>query len=416
MYTFDAKYTIMKNPLSILTGESLSNEDFVAMQKEGVVQVSDFQGQTGKYFSTVTDERINGKVVRESSKMKILGTYITGKGKINALKIEKYEKDRTGKLQPNPTCINISLDQASVLVEFIEFLQKADLKSVSKGKIVLGSALGLDRDLQSKLVAISRDPGGRKVLEEFLKDDYVASGDVALSAIKLLRGIQGNEAVSSAIQMLADDSGLDIADLIRLGLSPTKIAEKHQQLKEFRALISKPDVKEVSEIHAALQNMPWIFGPEYASIDVRSAGDSGIPDRRLKRVDGLSDILEVKLPKEEVLRVDSQRRHYMAPKLAESLGQLMGYLEHYYSVYSTERDDDTGDERTEDTFGKYYKPKGILLIGRRYKQDGTEVVADTADALPKYLRRLTSFFHWVDVLTYDDLIERAENGLLALSE
>ena len=114
--------------------------------------------------------------------------------------------------------------------------------------------------------------------------------------------------------------------------------------------------------------------------------------------------------------MDSQRRAYMAPKLAESLGQLTGYLEHFYSEYRSERDDATGEEIVDDTFGKYYKPRGILLIGRRYIKDGTTAHSETIDALPKHLRRLTSYFHWVDVLTYDDLIERAENGLSALSK
>lgn len=406
----------VRKALRAFSGDIPANEDFVALQKEGVIQVSDFQGATGKYFSTVVDEKENGKVLRESSRIKILGTYIhSGEGKLAGVKIERYEK-RNGQLQPNPTCINISLDQVSVFQELLEFLQKADLKAISKGKITLAESLSLDKDLQAKLVAISKDTEGRKILEEFLQEDYVASGNIATSAIKLLKGIKDDTTVSAAIQELAEDSGLDIVDLIRLGLSPSKVAEKLKQLEEFRNLISKPDVKEVSEIQAALQKMPWIFGPEYASLDFRAAGDSGNPDRRLKRIDGLSDILEVKLPKEEVLRQDSMNRCYISPKLAESLGQLTGYLEHFYSEFRIERDDETKDEVTVETYGKYYKPKGILLIGRRYKKDGTESRTETVDALPRNLRRLTSYFHWIDVLTYDDLIERAENGLTALGK
>lgn len=159
---------------------------------------------------------------------------------------------------------------------------------------------------------------------------------------------------------------------------------------------------------------PWIFGPEYKSLDFRDAGFAGNPDGRLLRIDGLSDILEVKLPFEELLRIDDKGRQFIAPKLSETLGQLTGYLEYYYSEYSHERDDETGDEILTDRFGKYYKPKGILLIGRRGKEM-VNATSQTISAEPKNMRRLLSYFHWVEVLTYDDLIERARNGIVNLT-
>ena len=68
-----------------------------------------------------------------------------------------------------------------------------------------------------------------------------------------------------------------------------------------------------------------------------------------------------------------------------------------------------GKEIEEDDFGSYYKPKGILLIGRRKKLETSTLLA--IDANPKRLRRLMSYFHGIEVLTYDDLIERAKNAL-----
>ena len=186
-------------------------------------------------------------------------------------------------------------------------------------------------------------------------------------------------------------------------------------LDEFEKMIENPNVKEVSDIQNFLKTNPWIFGPEYKSLDFRDAGSAGNPDGRLLRIDGLSDILEVKLPKEELLRGDQMGRQFITQKLAESLGQLTGYLEYYYSEYSHERSDETGDEILKDVYGKYYKPKGILLIGRRGKEM-VNATSQTISAEPKNMRRLLSYFHWVEVLTYDDLIERARNGLRNLSE
>ncbi|MDP2362326.1 MAG: DUF4263 domain-containing protein, partial [Ignavibacteria bacterium] len=157
-------------------------------------------------------------------------------------------------------------------------------------------------------------------------------------------------------------------------------------------------------------------GPEYIKLDKRDAGSEGLPDGRLKRIDGLSDILEVKLPNSELLREDKIGRVFIAPSLAEALGQLTGYLEHYNSHYSILKDDETGEEINEEYYGRYYKPKGILLIGRRYKNDGTLSVSNTVDATPKILRKVISYFHWLEVITYDDLIERAENSITKLSQ
>lgn len=167
------------------------------------------------------------------------------------------------------------------------------------------------------------------------------------------------------------------------------------------------------DIQRKLSEMAWAFGLEYERIDVRAAGPAGIPDRRLKRIDGLSDLLEIKLPTAKLLRLDNQSRRYIAPDLAEALGQLMGYLEHFYTSYQMEFDDNTGEELLHDSYGRYYKPKGILLIGRRSPTGRTRT---SSKAEPKHLRRLLSYFHWIDVLTYDDLLERARNLIRTMTD
>jgi hypothetical protein len=126
----------------------------------------------------------------------------------------------------------------------------------------------------------------------------------------------------------------------------------------------------------------------------------------------LSDLLEIKLPSAVLLRSDARGRRHISPALSEALGQLMGYLEYFNSSYQTQHDDATGEELLEDLHGSYYKPKGILLIGRR---SGAARSRTSSNAEPKRLRRLLSYFHWIDVLTYDDLIERAQNLLTTMA-
>ncbi len=251
---------------------------------------------------------------------------------------------------------------------------------------------------------VKADLGGRST---FLL--HANESDI-LKAVQVLKDVRDRKKLVEAIQILANKSSLELSEIIKAAFSSTSIKAKEQQLTELQKLIDTSGIGEVA-IQKKLALMPWVFGPEYEALDVRTAGSSGIPDRRLRRVDGLSDILEIKLPSAELLRNDGTR-HYIAPELAEALGQLMGYLEYYYSAYHTRHEDATGSEILQDTLGEYYKPKGILLIGRRRSSEKTKRTVDTQ---PKDLRRLLSYFHWIEVLTYDDLLERGTNLIKKLS-
>lgn len=222
-------------------------------------------------------------------------------------------------------------------------------------------------------------------------------------------GERANELIDTIIGAHKDGS------LLTIGFTPSQIQARRDELDELEKIINDPGAKEVTDIQAKLKTMPWVFGPEYISYDYKKAGEE-IPDGRLKRVDRLSDVLEVKLPSEEVLRADEKGRRYISPKCAESLGQLVSYLEYYQSQYEIKYDDDTEEEILEDMHQAYYKPRGILLIGRRDKAKVASVTKRTSDAQPKYMRRQLSYYHGIEILTYDDLLERARNALAAIEE
>jgi hypothetical protein len=353
-------------------------DEYTQVRIPGKIAVSDFED--GKIASTVQDEMTPKEmIVSDTKRMQVKATYITKNKRIAQLKIQKFTRKK-GVLQPDPVEINLGKDTSDILVKFLQFLTSSDISAVSAGRLSFEQDLKLDADLEQKLKTLAHDPNGQLQLRKIFDEGYFSSD-------------------------------LDIPELIKTGLSSQTINKKKEKLEEFKELINQSDVKEVSDIQTVLKDMPWIFGPEYKSLDFRAAGLAGNPDGRLLRIDKLSDVLEVKLPKAELLREDNTKRQFIAPELAKALGQLTGYLEHYYSEYRQENNDETKDEIASDTYGRYYKPKGILLIGRRSKEDGTKNVSSTISPEPKRLRRLLSYFHWIEVLTYDDLIERARNGL-----
>lgn len=346
-------------------------EDFTAMQKEGQIKVSNWNEAGGKYVAVVSDPE---HTLEDNARYKYLASYITQKDQVIGIKLQRFKKDQKGNLLPNPEEFSIPFKQANRLADFLQFLKEANLGSLTSGNFQLVDKLELDPDLYAKLVTLSSDEGGKQALLKLVTDGYL-------------------------------ELNLDLPELIKRGFSATKIEERLEALEGFETMINKDQLKEVADVQTELKKMPWIFGPEYIQLDVRNAGEEGIPDGRLKRIDGLSDILEVKLPSVKLLKQDETKpaRQYMYADLSKALGQLTGYLEYYDSEYSTERDD-SGNEILEDMYGKYYKPKGILLVGRR----------ETAQ--PKHLRRLLAYFHRIEVITYDDLIERARNGLQNLLE
>lgn len=257
---------------------------------------------------------------------------------------------------------------------------------------------------QNELLGLKFD---KKIATVVYSEEEINVEELIKKTSELIKMKGGADALEKVVDEIVKSGNPE--DVLTLGFTKDVIGEKRKELDVFEELIEKEDVKEVSDIQEALKKMPWIFGPEYISYDYKKAGEE-IPDARLKRVDGLSDILEVKLPNEEVLREDSKKRIFLSPKCAESLGQLISYLEFYYSSYSTEHDDSTEEEKVEDLHQKYYRPKGILLIGRRSKKD-VEGTKQTANSHPKFMRRILAYHNGVEILTYDDLLERARNAL-----
>lgn len=351
----------------------LGEADFTAMQKEGELKVSKFTGERNpndKYLSVVSEGDL---AIEDNTKYKYLATYIQEKEQVVGIKLQRFKKGKKGILLPEPEEFSIPLKQASSLADFSKFLNEANLETLTSGNFKVIDEFELDPELYSKLVTLSSDQGGREALLKLIDEGYL-------------------------------ELDLDIPDLIKKGFSVDSIQKRLTAIDSFEVLLEKDGLKEVADVQKELKKIPWIFGPEYSRLDVKAAGEEGLPDGRLKRIDGLSDILEVKLPSAKLLKQDPSKpaRQTMYADLSNAIGQLTSYLEYYDSEYSTERDDDTGDEILEDTYGKYYKPKGILLIGRR----------DSAE--PKRLRRLVSYFHRIEILTYDDLIERARNALTNL--
>lgn len=165
---------------------------------------------------------------------------------------------------------------------------------------------------------------------------------------------------------------------------------------EFRALVDK-ELKEDEYRTFIHRHWEVILGPEYK--DCRSpyeiARGAEIDLLAIRR-DGFPDLWELKRPEHPVFTRYNQWLHHSV-ECARAVGQLM----HYYDA--AQREPQPGKLSYDDRRGvpvELHRPRGFVVIGRNRSEQERE-----------RLRLENGFFAGITILTYDDLIERAEQFL-----
>lgn len=145
----------------------------------------------------------------------------------------------------------------------------------------------------------------------------------------------------------------------------------------------------------------WLFGVNYKEpIEKTKVNIRGImPDYLFPTIDGFADILEIKLPDDEVI-IEGKSHHgawKWTPKANEAIGQVVNYIGEI---------DRSRLEIEKNIKEKYVheisllKPRGYILIGDSFlwsnkKKEG--------------LRKMNHALHGIEVLTYKDLLDRGKS-------
>ncbi len=148
----------------------------------------------------------------------------------------------------------------------------------------------------------------------------------------------------------------------------------------------------------------WIFGITYRPpIEKQNVGFSQIPDYLFPTMDGFIDILEIKLPTEEVIIQDSSHpgSYRWSSKTSEAIGQVVNYL-HELEVHQLEIKQKLDRTYCRKNNVEIYsiKPRAYIVIGTKTAWEENKIEA---------LRKLNFSLHGIEVLTYSDLIQRGEN-------
>lgn len=192
---------------------------------------------------------------------------------------------------------------------------------------------------------------------------------------------------------------LEVAKAVAAALaSPAYKASR--VVAEFRALV---DRDEEEHVYRRWMHQHWqvLLGPEYRESHSPFQISTGAEiDILAIRHDGFGDLWELKRPGAPVFASYGQWLGHSG-ECAKALGQLM----EYYDL--AEREDNTGRRSYAARRGidvRLHRPRGFVVIGR-YRDDAER----------ERLRLENSFFAGISILTYDDVIARAEELLLFLS-
>ena len=145
----------------------------------------------------------------------------------------------------------------------------------------------------------------------------------------------------------------------------------------------------------------WLFGVKYKSpLEKVKINITGVmPDYLFPTIDGFIDVLEIKLPDSQVIIQDSGHpgSWYWSSDAIKAIGQVVNYL-HAIEINSLQIERHL--EREYNLKVSTLKPRGHILIGNS---------ADWNDNKKEGLRKLNYHLHNIEVITYQQLLDRGNS-------
>ncbi len=166
------------------------------------------------------------------------------------------------------------------------------------------------------------------------------------------------------------------------------------QIEEFQELIGHQEIRENTLQDFFERHRHFLKGIDYAEVFpqvVLERDDEGalIPDFLLRPLDSrYADVLDLKLPTERLVVGPKDRKH-LGAAVQSAIAQVREYRDYF------ERHDYR--KRLREIYGiTAYRPKCIVVIGRRPHDVQEEEVRRILDDVPSYLK----------IMTYEDLLSR----------
>jgi len=171
-----------------------------------------------------------------------------------------------------------------------------------------------------------------------------------------------------------------------------KLIERVNKLERAKIRLERQKGRIPELIHTFLKENTWMFGTNYTRmfksekiITIKSKNDF-----LLKRFDGYFDILELKPPNSSLFVKTRGKKRVQSKDLKNAISQVMFYLADARTYYLSIK---------EQTGLDLYFPEGIIVIGRRKKED------------KELLKIHNEFLNKIEIWTYDDLLDTAKKTI-----
>lgn len=241
--------------------------------------------------------------------------------------------------------------------------------------------------------------GANASLIKAIQESEIASNEDFLSIFnELIKKTDSKQIAESIIK--SDLSYVDIQKIL-------EIKKKEDSLKEFRERLENKDLKEDrgdNHWQGWFEKNKWLFGSEYVKIlNQRTLDEDDTTDFLAESYGGFLEIIEIKVPNltgEEIFANNTIKKqgktyihYYPKAKLTQAISQCLRYI----SKVERKPDDSKKYENC-----KILKPRCVLLFGRSNNFNSDEDEA---------LRIINSHYNNFSIITYDQLLERAERSL-----
>ena len=179
-----------------------------------------------------------------------------------------------------------------------------------------------------------------------------------------------------------------------------EILEKKRSVEEFKELINNNETSE-AKMQVWLTKNNWVLGSEFVEIlDDRTIDIDNISDYLTKSYDGFIDIIEIKKPNNLSFWAAHRDHNNLYPHsdLVKAITQATNYIQ------AVEKESNSLEffQRV----GRVIKPRAVLVYGRSISWGDEEWMA---------FRLLNSSYHSLTIMTYDQVLERA-NNIIKLAE
>ncbi len=211
--------------------------------------------------------------------------------------------------------------------------------------------------------------------------------------------ISGNHSVD-VLKVLSENNNIDLKTFADAELVKSQRSIMRKLILRLKSELNYAEVKGNDSWQKFILNNNWMFGANYLDpIDRTKINISGsMPDFIYPTADGFADILEIKLPKDEVIVEDDSHpgSWKWTPNTNAALGQTTNYIVDIDRL-RLEIEKEIKIKTGQDIL--LLKPRVYILTGNSEQWPNAKKEA---------LRKLNSILHGIEIITYYDLVLRTK--------